>query len=145
MVALLNRLVRLSYWERVQSVLPEQIRPLLPPKPEVRIGGQAGFEHASRLDMRLLCFSCGPASCCCCCRAAAACGAGSCACSTSKDTRLFASLPPSQPQVAGLPDPNDAAAAEADPEGHWAALILQRVRGKASAEELDAWRLEQVR
>lgn len=57
----------------------------------------------------------------------------------------FASLPPSQPQVAGLPDPNDAAAAEADPEGHWAALILQRVRGKASAEELDAWRLEQVR
>jgi nuclear cap-binding protein subunit 1 len=36
-VALLNRLMRLSYWERVQSVLPEAIRPLLPPKPEVRL------------------------------------------------------------------------------------------------------------
>jgi hypothetical protein len=46
--------------------------------------------------------------------------------------------------VSGLPDPNDAAAAETDPEGYWAALMLQRVRGKASAEELDAWRLEQV-
>lgn len=56
-------------------------------------------------------------------------------------------LPPSHPiapQVVGLPDPSDAAAAQADPEGHWAALMLQRVRGKASAEELDAWRLEQV-
>lgn len=36
-VALLNRLVRLSYWERIQSVLPEEFRPLLPPKPEVRV------------------------------------------------------------------------------------------------------------
>ena len=35
-MAVLNRLVRLSYWERVQSVLPESFRPLLPPKPEVR-------------------------------------------------------------------------------------------------------------
>jgi nuclear cap-binding protein subunit 1 len=34
-VAVMNRLVRLSYWDRVQSVLPEDFRPLLPPKPEV--------------------------------------------------------------------------------------------------------------
>jgi len=34
-VAVLNRLVRLSYWERVQPVLPEEFRVLLPPKPEV--------------------------------------------------------------------------------------------------------------
>ena len=34
-MAVLNRLVRLSYWERVQSVLPEEFRELLPPKPEV--------------------------------------------------------------------------------------------------------------
>ena len=47
-------------------------------------------------------------------------------------------------QVVALPDPNDGSAAEADPEGYWAALMLQRVRNKASAEELDAWRLEQV-
>jgi hypothetical protein len=34
-VAVLNRLVRLSYWERIHSVLPEDFRALLPPKPEV--------------------------------------------------------------------------------------------------------------
>ena len=34
-MAVLNRLVRLSYWERIQSVLPEEFRQLLPPKPEV--------------------------------------------------------------------------------------------------------------
>ena len=46
--------------------------------------------------------------------------------------------------MVGLPDPNDGEAAEADPEGHWAAQMLQLVRSKASAEDLDAWRLEQV-
>lgn len=34
-VAVMNRLVRLSYWERVQSALPQGFRALLPPKPEV--------------------------------------------------------------------------------------------------------------
>ena len=34
-MAVLNRLVRLSYWDRIQSVLPEDFRQLLPPKPEV--------------------------------------------------------------------------------------------------------------
>ena len=34
-MAVMNRLMRLSYWERVQSVLPEEFQPLLPPKPEV--------------------------------------------------------------------------------------------------------------
>ena len=34
-VAVINRLVRLSYWDRVQSVLPEEVQVLLPPKPEV--------------------------------------------------------------------------------------------------------------
>lgn len=38
-MAVLNRLVRLSYWDRVQSVLPEEFRVLLPPKPEVRLLG----------------------------------------------------------------------------------------------------------
>ena len=33
--AVMNRLVRLSYWDRVQAVLPEEFRVLLPPKPEV--------------------------------------------------------------------------------------------------------------
>ena len=83
-VAVLNRLVRLSYWERIQSVLPEEFRQLLPPKPEV------------------------------------------------------AALPAAE---AGE-DPE--AAAAADPEGHWAAQMLQRVRGKASPEALDAWMAEQV-
>ena len=82
-VAVLNRLVRLSYWERIQSVLPEEFRQLLPPKPEV------------------------------------------------------AALPAAE---AG----EDPEAAAADPEGHWAAQMLQRVRGKASPEALDAWMAEQV-
>lgn len=34
-VAVINRLVRLSYWDRVKSVLPDDFRALLPPKPEV--------------------------------------------------------------------------------------------------------------
>jgi hypothetical protein len=79
----LNRLVRLSYWERIQSVLPEEFRQLLPPKPEV------------------------------------------------------AALPAAE---AG----EDPEAAAADPEGHWAAQMVQRVRGKASPEALDAWMAEQV-
>ncbi|PSC75984.1 nuclear cap-binding subunit 1 [Micractinium conductrix] len=78
-VAVLNRLVRLSYWERIQSVLPEEFRPLLPPKPE----------------------------------------------------------------VAPLPAPEDEASAVADPEGHWAARMLQRVRSKATPEEIDAWQSEE--
>ncbi|KAL4428043.1 hypothetical protein ABPG75_002132 [Micractinium tetrahymenae] len=78
-VAVLNRLVRLSYWDRIQSVLPEEFRQLLPPKPE----------------------------------------------------------------VAALPSPDDAEAAAADPEGHWAAKMLQLVRAKATPEDIDAWRAEQ--
>lgn len=34
-VAVMNRMVRLSYWDRVQAVVPEEFRVLLPPKPEV--------------------------------------------------------------------------------------------------------------
>jgi hypothetical protein len=79
-VAILNRLVRLSYWDRIRSVLPEEFRVLLPPKPE----------------------------------------------------------------VAPLPAADDAAAAEADPEGHWAAKMLVLVRAKATPEDLDAWKAEQV-
>lgn len=78
-VAILNRLVRLSYWDRIRSVLPEEFRVLLPPKPE----------------------------------------------------------------VAPLPAADDAAAAEADPEGHWAANMLVLVRAKATPEDLDAWKAEQ--
>lgn len=43
-----------------------------------------------------------------------------------------------------LPDPGDTAAAEEDAEGHWAARMLQLVRSKATPEELDAWKVEQV-
>jgi nuclear cap-binding protein subunit 1 len=34
-VAVMNRMVRLSYWDRIQAVVPEEFRVLLPPKPEV--------------------------------------------------------------------------------------------------------------
>lgn len=34
-VSAINRMVRLSYWDRIQTVLPEEFRVLLPPKPEV--------------------------------------------------------------------------------------------------------------
>ena len=34
-VAVMNRMVRLSYWDRVHAVVPEEFRVLLPPKPEV--------------------------------------------------------------------------------------------------------------
>jgi hypothetical protein len=33
-VAVLGRLVRLSYWDRVMGTLPEAFRVLMPPKPE---------------------------------------------------------------------------------------------------------------
>jgi len=47
-------------------------------------------------------------------------------------------------QVEPLPDPSDTAAATSDPEGHWAARMLQLVRSKATPEEIDAWKAEQV-
>ena len=49
-----------------------------------------------------------------------------------------------QLQVAPLPAPEDEASAVADPEGHWAARMLQRVRSKATPEEIDAWQSEEV-
>ncbi len=36
-IAVMNRMVRLSYWDRVQAVVPEEFRVLLPPKPEVAV------------------------------------------------------------------------------------------------------------
>ncbi|GAB4821122.1 hypothetical protein N2152v2_008168 [Parachlorella kessleri] len=72
-VAVMNRLVRLSYWDRVLSVLPEEFRALLPPKPE----------------------------------------------------------------VGALPAANDEASE--DEEGRWAAKLVQLIRTKPSAEDLDAW------
>ena len=36
-VAIMNRMVRLSYWDRVQSVVPQEFTVLLPPKPEVAV------------------------------------------------------------------------------------------------------------
>lgn len=36
-VAVMNRMVRLSYWDRVHAVVPQDFRVLLPPKPEVAV------------------------------------------------------------------------------------------------------------
>ncbi len=51
-MAVLNRLVRLSYWERIQSVLPEEFRQLLPPKPEVGAGRAGHGEDAAPFGAR---------------------------------------------------------------------------------------------
>ena len=34
-IAVMNRIVRLSYWEKMHSIIPESFAPILPPKPEV--------------------------------------------------------------------------------------------------------------
>jgi nuclear cap-binding protein subunit 1 len=34
-IAVMNRMIRLAYWDRIHSALPEEFRSLLPPKPEV--------------------------------------------------------------------------------------------------------------
>jgi nuclear cap-binding protein subunit 1 len=73
--AVMSRLVRLSYWDRVQAAVPPEFQVLLPPKPEAE----------------------------------------------------------------ALPAAGDAAAAEADPEGAWAARALDLVRAKASPEEIEGW------
>ena len=62
----------------------------------------------------------------------------------SRPTSAVAWPPFPLPQVEPLPNPADAAAAEADPEGAAAAQMLALVRGKATPEELDAWQAEQV-
>jgi nuclear cap-binding protein subunit 1 len=54
-VAVMNRMVRLSYWDRVQAVVPEEFRCLLPPKPEVTslpppAGDDAGEEASKDLE-----------------------------------------------------------------------------------------------
>jgi len=36
-VAVMNRMVRLSFWDKVQSTVPEEFRVLMPPKPEVAV------------------------------------------------------------------------------------------------------------
>jgi len=42
-VAVMGRLIRLSYWEKIQSVIPAEFQPLLPPKPEpVALAGGGG-------------------------------------------------------------------------------------------------------
>lgn len=42
-VAVMGRLIRLSYWEKIQSVIPAEFQPLLPPKPEpVALAGEGG-------------------------------------------------------------------------------------------------------
>lgn len=50
-VAVMNRLVRLSYWDRIQAVLPEEFRPLLPPKPEVNALPAADDASAAETDI----------------------------------------------------------------------------------------------
>lgn len=144
-VAVLNRLVRLSYWDRIQSVLPQEFRVLLPPKPEV--GGRAGG-----------CAWAGAAPC-----TAGAVAACLCALPVHPALRRRPCIPhplrswmparcltraPSPwdgatLQVEALPDPSDAAAAAADPEGAAAAQMLARVRSKATPEELDSWQAEE--
>lgn len=34
-ISVLNRLIRLSYWEKIESAVPQEFAPILPPKPEV--------------------------------------------------------------------------------------------------------------
>lgn len=34
-IAVMNRMIRLAYWDRIHSALPDEFRPLLPSKPEV--------------------------------------------------------------------------------------------------------------
>ena len=57
-VATLSRLVRLSYWARIQSVLPPTFHGLLPPKPEVQVHNPISV---SRNALRV---SCSIACCC---------------------------------------------------------------------------------
>lgn len=124
-VAVLNRLVRLSYWDRIQSVMPEDFRILMPPKPEVR-GWGGGVQGGGR-------------------------GRGGLAPAGGRSARAASCSPTACPacarpgQVVPLPDPADADVAESDPVGHWAARMYAEVRGKATPQQLDAWKTEQVR
>lgn len=43
-VAIMDKLIRLSYWERIQSVIPEEFRVLLPPKPAAEVPEEGSEE-----------------------------------------------------------------------------------------------------
>ena len=49
----IDKLIRLSYWERIQGVLPEAFHVLLPPKPEPKLAGQDQDDVAKQIEKQV--------------------------------------------------------------------------------------------